>query len=579
VSGSVVAGLVVGAYAAAFRNFGFFHLAEEGLLLAQGARVAAGQVPYVDFHTGYGPLYFRLQALLLDVGGLAGVRWALVVLAGVSAGLVHALTRRLAGATLAAVAVAIEVAFFLPVAPTQGAPFLVPYPAWYTSVAALALPFVLRRGDVRAAGVAGVVAGLAAGMKVNGGLLLVAGAAAAIVLDGRACGRAGRAVLGLVAIAAIGLVAPTGMTVTALVLVPPVLALAALGRERGAADRDSLPRLGALAAGFILVVVPCYARPLVVLGPGRFVREALLVGSGVAEIYAVPFPWTALLGVAVGVFALVAPTTRLVRRVLVAACLLALGVAAVVAAGERPSAGMRLAGEGAAFAAVPLVLWGAVVMVRWRRALLVPLAIASTAALQLYPRPDFEHLSQVAPVLLPLALCVWERVLRKGSGVVRVGLPILAAGGRFMPTALVLVHLASAKLAVVDVGTSRLAIEPAGAPRLRALGDAVGVTASRTAPGDVVLAFPACAVVPFFAGRLPAGPHDYFYPGRPNRAEAVALAERFAATPPPIAVTCTAAGTDLDRAWEYYPEMVALIRDRYRPILELPDFSVREPRR
>ena len=573
--GSLVAGLIVGAYAAAFRSFGFFHLAEEGLLLAQGARVAAGQVPYVDFHTGYGPLYFRLQALLLELGGLAGVRWALVVLAGVSGALVHALTRRLAGPALAWVAVAIQVAFFLPVAPTQGAAFLVPYPAWYTSVAALALPFVLARGDVRAAALAGVVAGLAAGMKVNAGLLLAMGAATAIVLDGSSCGRAGRAVLGLVATAAIGLVAPTGMTVTALVLVPPVLALAALGRERGAADRESLPRLGALVAGFVLVVVPCYARPFLALGASRFVREALHVGSGVAEIYAVPFPWTALLGVGVGLAALVAPATRGMRRLLIGAAVVAVAVAGIVAAGERPSAGLRLAGEGAAFGAVPLVLWGALVLARRRPALLTPLAIASTAALQLYPRPDFEHLSQVAPVLLPLAFCVWEAATR--SVAVRFGLPLLAAGGRFVPTAVVLAHLAAAELVVVDVGTSRLAIEPGGAARLQALGNAVEVTASRTSPGDVVLAFPACAAVPFFAGRLPAGPHDYFYPGRPDRAEVAALVERFIAAPPPIAVTCTTAGTDLDAAWDYYPEMAGLVRDRYRTILHIPDFSVREP--
>jgi hypothetical protein len=578
VIGSVVAGLLVAAYAAAFRNFGFFHLAEEGLLLAQAARVAAGQVPYVDFHTGYGPLYFRLQALLVTAGGMAGARWALIVLAGASAGLVHALTRRLAGGASAAVAVALEVAFFLPVAPTQGAPFLVPYPAWYTAVAALALPLVLGRGGVRRAGLAGVVAGLAAGMKVNGGLLLAAGAAAAIVLDGPACGRAGRAVLGLIAVAAIGLVAPTGVTVTALVLVPPVLALAALGRERGAPDTESLPRLGALAAGFLLVAVPCYARPFLVLGPTRFVHEALHVGSGVAEVYAVSFPSTALLGVAVGFAALVVPATRAVGRALAIAGVVAVGASTVVAAttGEGPSGALRLAGEGAAFGAVPLVLWSSLMMLRWRSALLVPLAIASTAALQLYPRPDFEHLSQVAPVLLPLALTVWGRVTRRVWGPARLGLPMLAAGGRFLPTAVVLAHLVSGELTVVDVGASHLAIEPAGAPRLRALGNAVQVVAQRTKPGDVVLAFPACAAVPFFAGRLPAGPHDYFYPGRPDRAEAAALAARFEAAPPLIAVTCTTAGTDLARAWDYYPELVALVRDRYRPILHIPEFSVRE---
>ena len=58
----LAAGLVVAAYAAALRPYGIFDYVDEGLLLVQALRAARGQVPYVDFHTGYGPLYFRLQA-------------------------------------------------------------------------------------------------------------------------------------------------------------------------------------------------------------------------------------------------------------------------------------------------------------------------------------------------------------------------------------------------------------------------------------------------------------------------------------------------------------------------------------
>jgi hypothetical protein len=45
-----------------------------GLLLAQAARAAAGERPYLDFHTGYGPLYFAVQAALVRAGGLDALR-------------------------------------------------------------------------------------------------------------------------------------------------------------------------------------------------------------------------------------------------------------------------------------------------------------------------------------------------------------------------------------------------------------------------------------------------------------------------------------------------------------------------
>ena len=70
----LAAGLVVAAYAAALRPYGIFDYVDEGLLLVQALRAARGQVPYVDFHTGYGPLYFRLQAWLLAAGGWAAIR-------------------------------------------------------------------------------------------------------------------------------------------------------------------------------------------------------------------------------------------------------------------------------------------------------------------------------------------------------------------------------------------------------------------------------------------------------------------------------------------------------------------------
>src|SRR5205823_2109816 len=62
-----------------------------------------------------------------------------------------------------------------------------------------------------------------------------------------------RTALALVALAAVAMVLPAGFTVAAWVLVPPVVALAALGARRGVADAAALRRLVPLAAGFVAV--------------------------------------------------------------------------------------------------------------------------------------------------------------------------------------------------------------------------------------------------------------------------------------------------------------------------------------
>ncbi|HTD27411.1 MAG TPA: hypothetical protein VK649_10550, partial [Candidatus Elarobacter sp.] len=158
-----------------------------------------------------------------------------------------------------------------------------------------------------------------------------------------------------------------------------------------------------------------------------------------------------------------------------------------------------------------------------------------------------------------------------------VALPLAVALGRFLPTALVLGHVATGRVAEVALGGMRLVVEPEGVAPLGAI--AAAADAVRDIPPDeTVLAFPACGMVPFVAGRLPAGPHDYFYPGRPDRAEAALLAARLAARPPRLAVTCGAAGTALAGAWNDYPELLALLATRYRERLAGAAFAVRERR-
>jgi hypothetical protein len=210
-----------------------------------------------------------------------------------------------------------------------------------------------------------------------------------------------------------------------------------------------------------------------------------------------------------------------------------------------------------------------------------PTALAVMGSLQLYPRADFAHLMPLGVLLLPLALRLWRAaaalVPRTGLsvGALVVALPCLVAGVRFMPTASVLARASEGRLVQVHLGAARLVIEPEGRAPLRAVEDAAQLVRILP-PDEAVLVFPACGMVPFVAERRPAGPHDYFFPGRPDRAEGAALAASLAAVPPRLAVICSAADTPLAAAWNYYPELVGLLTTRYGQLAVLPPYRVLE---
>jgi hypothetical protein len=559
----------------------------------QALRSTHGERPYVDFATGYGPLHFAIQGALVAAGGLEAVRLALVVVHAAAAAMLYAAARRLIGSAGAAVTVLVAVAFFLPIATQQGAPFLVPYPAWWVEAIALACMLLVDRrhgppGLAHAVAV-GALAGAACVMKPNSGLLLAAGGVAALVLDPRTTERSttrhagplGAALLLLLAGGALALVLPPATTTLWWAVVPPALALAALAWRHGASDAELAPRVAALVAGFVVVVAAWFAPSFVRLGPGAFLREALLLGAGVAEVYAVALPAPALVATAAGALAFAGWT----RPALVVALLaLALAAAAGAAFASTAPAAVRLAAERIAAVAIPLVLWGGLAVVRRRRepALVAPLAIAVLAALQLHPRPDFLHLMSVWPVLLPLAAYVVREVAVRavGRGAARpVAMAVAAVAlARLAPALRTATAIAGGNVETVRVGSTALVVDPSGAPRLRALAGAVDAVAARSDAAAHVVTFPGCAIVPFLAGRLGAGPHDYFFPGRPTREEGAALAARWRAAPPPLAVTCDATGTDLAAAWSDYPELVTLFSERYRPLLTAPPFVVHETR-
>jgi len=322
--------------------------------------------------------------------------------------------------------------------------------------------------------------------------------------------------------------------------------------------------------------VPAYASALATLGPAGFAHDVLLLGAGVAGVYELPYPgYTAvpMLGIVL-LFVMASGRRSALVKFWIAAVAL---VAAVVVMGptdpEGGAAWLRRGLESALLVSVPLVVYGAGQRSIRDGRLRAPVAVAASAVLQLYPRPDFAHLLPLGPLLLPLAVAV-----PSSEPVRRWGLALGAglAAVRFAPTALALAALLLGRVETVTVGRESLAIAPAGAPRLHALADAVEGLLARTSPETPVLAFPACTAVTFFADRRQAGAYEYFFPGRPDTTQVGALLSTLAPAPPPVAVTCTAEGTGLARAWDYYPDMVSFLDGRYRVVTTAPPFALRE---
>ncbi len=623
------AGVALAAFAYAllyllpFRGYGL-NVEDEGTLLYQIVRVVRGELPYVDFSTGYTPGFFALNAAVWRAtGDLVAFR---TVLALVHAGSVAGLAALLAGVARPWIALLLPALYlaFIPVYPGEFCAFNIAYPAWFATAGWLAtagtvLAFLgsQRRRWLVAAGVAAAVT---LAMKPNAGVFAFAAATASVLaLDSADDAHGGHLAAGLwlVVFAGIllGVLVVFGLVPrpldTLIYLVPLTLVMAAgvtAGRVRRARAFGDLLALG---VPVLLLSAPWLVFFWQRLGTAGFLREVLLIGSGAADIYYVPFPrpepWGLLLTILAAGYALAALSARrwVMPRATVGAIVAAV-VAAVVAVsqlGVMPEGllwSMIWQLQSAAFT-LTLVAHAAGVAWIWRRrsdgaaaggapggddaAATVLLIFASFMFLQLYPRADFMHLLIAAPLslvfagfLLERVLGTWEHALATDHrGALRAivagaaAVVVAAIGVGVLPGAQV---LGAGERFVLPFAVAPVGVEAARAGDLRALAAAGGRLAREVEGTGATVGFPSIGALLFLTGGRNPTPHDYFFPGRPDHREEAEILDVLATMRPAALAALNRQFTFFDAASAYYLLLRRFVRAEYGLVERAGRFDV-----
>ncbi len=471
------------AYFLALAPYGL-NLDDEGTLLYQIYRAAVGQLLYRDFHAGYTPGVYSLNAFLWNSFGVnvLYVRWLLSVVNAASVQLIYLLGRRAGAGRIPA---ALAAASYVALIPFYDGNFLsanIPYPIWYVVFFWLKGLFVLtqwwRSGRLWWVFALGVLGGLVFWFKPNSGVLACGGFLTALVClthlpdnDGtqgwaeRAAAWVHNLLPWVFVLGVVWMISSAGSLREQLVLALPVAAVVVLARRGAPALDQKLPAarlwalVGSFAAGFLLVTLPWTLYYWSVLGTRWFLRAVLFIGTDFERFYYIAYPHLSDAGLATGgAIALLAIVVAVVRIRLLPRWLVWVGaVVALCGAAvwlwrnpppmiEGWSASVIMRVRELSFALALWTLWSGIglwwlrqrrlerarklwpgegalpVRLRREQAVLVILLLGAVAMhVQLYPRADFMHLVPAVPGLLVVGAWVLSRGTERAA-VVLVGL-------------------------------------------------------------------------------------------------------------------------------------------------------------
>jgi hypothetical protein len=536
------------------------------------------------------------------------MRGVLAVINALSAAALTEITRRVAGTWLAPIPALLWLAF-VPLYVGEFAAFNIPYPTWPATLAwtvvTLAMLAWVRGPRTPYLVMAGLAAAAAMWVRPNAGALSLAGAtwvvaafAARTTIVDLAAATAAAAAMALGVwytfafqvwgvdpfvhlLPAFTISVLYGAAVGGKLLVPPETRGPALGPVVQAPRATT--SLFVLAAAFLVPTLAWMAPLFSELGLERFLYEVFLVGADYQSLYFKPHPAPEPFAVLVVLSLLVAAAAgRLVGTgrakpvpLLVAGLL---GGSAVVVfllgrmvAPEGLAHSVVLQLENASFWLAATTSFGLLAWL-WKvppRALLhsgraralaavAPLAVAMYA--QMFPRSDFMHQIQAVPLLAVAACGLLAHVC---SWWARGAWPAGWNGGAAVRVAVWSVSAVVLAVAFADKMTGPLEARKDGAPRggvserldvrveaaagdeLEAIQDAASFLRDRTTEGEKLWSFPATSGVLFAAGRTNVAPHDYWYPGRPDREEEQRVLALLRDTKPRFIVT-------LNRGWHFF---------------------------
>jgi len=447
------------------------NLDDEGSLLYQIYRASVGQVLYRDFHAGYTPGVYTLNAFLWNLFGVnvLYVRWVLAV---VNAAAVQGIYLLALSAGAKPLPAALAAASYVALIPFYDGDFLaanIPYPIWYVVALWLAGLWMIERwwrtDRVRWWLALGVIGAAIFWFKPNSGVLACGGYLASLAClsalepvssrpswSERLLSTLRKAVPWVLVVGVAWMIASAGDWREQIYLGLPVLCFTVLAVRAAPALARPVPAVrlwacgGAFALGFAFFTVPWVWSYLRLLGEQRFARAVLFVGTNFERFYYIPYPPLSRVGLLVA-GALLAMTlvvvlvrARVVPRAVVlgGAVLGALGVAGFLWANPPPmvegwSAAVTSRMRDLSFVLALFTLWAAIV--RWgmsqrrleravaggeagprrlRREQAARLSLlfgALTMHVQLYPRADFMHLVPAAPGILAIGGWLLSRTL------------------------------------------------------------------------------------------------------------------------------------------------------------------------